>query len=1166
MAEPLFVHLRMHSDYSMVDGLSKIYPLVQKASQLNMPALAITDFNNLFGSIKFYNIAFKLGVKPIIGADFQVSSEIMENQLTQLTILAANNVGYHNLINLISCSYKQGYNKISGPVINLNWLIKYNEGLILLSGGRKGDIGYSLLRNNVLSIKKCLDFYNKYFFNRYYLELTRTNRINEEKYLCSAIKLARDQNIPMVATNEVCFINPHDYSAHEVRVAIHKGYFLDDAKKRPAQYSPQQYLRSEIEMSELFSDIPSALKNSVEIAKRCNVTIKLGEYFLPKINTGKISTENYLITQACKGLNKKLSILFPDNIICSNNTEKYNNRLNNELNIINQMGLSSYFLIVMEFIQWAKDQDIPVGPGRGSGAGSLVAYSLNITDIDPIKFNLLFERFLNPQRITMPDFDIDFCMDKRDKVIEHVSNIYGHESVSQIITFGTMTAKSVIRDVGRVLGYPYNFVDRIAKLIPLDPGIKLDKVLICERQFLELYEKDEDVKILIDMARKLEGIIRNVSKHAGGVVIAPTKITDFAPIYCDETGTHQVTQFDKNDIESVGLVKFDFLGLRTLTVIHHTVKMINSFRKKNNTLPIKINDIPLNDSKAFKMLQMAETTAVFQLESRGMKDLIKRLKPDCFEDIIALLALFRPGPLNSGMVDNFIKRKHGLEKISYPDSQWQHNKLIPVLKSTYGIILYQEQVMQIAQILAGYSLGEADILRCAMGKKKPEEMSNQRIFFQKNAENNGIDGELAIKIFDLVEKFAGYGFNKSHSAAYALLAYQTLWLKANYPAEFMAAMLTADMDNTKKIVWLVDECIRIGLKVLPPNINLSLYQFHVNISGHIVYGIGAIKGIGENAIEEIIKIRNQSGTFKDLFDLCSRINIKKINYRMLEKLIISGSFDCLGSDRPTMLSNLKLAIQMANQFAKDKIVGQVDMFIDNIQNKQSVTKQQYNQKSIPWSKKIQLDGELSTLGMYFTGHPIDQYIKEIHYYTNGINIKKIISSSTKINNPITIGGIIISHVIKTTNRGNRLGICLLDDKSAQLEILLFDNILDKYKHLLDKDRILIIKGQISNDIFKGNLKMIANHIMDINSARKQYIRRISIILTNKQINNNLLNNLRNFLELHSLGNIPINIYYEKNDKRIKIYCNENWQISINDIILNNLKSLVGSNQVKIEFD
>jgi DNA polymerase-3 subunit alpha len=764
----------------------------------------------------------------------------------------------------------------------------------------------------------------------------------------------------------------------------------------------------------------------------------------------------------------------------------------------------------------------------------------------------------------MPDFDVDFCMEKRDQVIEHVAEMYGREAVSQIITFGTMAAKAVIRDVGRVLGHPYGFVDRISKLVPPDPGMTLEKAFAAEPQLPEIYEADEEVKALIDMARKLEGVTRNAGKHAGGVVIAPTKITDFAPLYCDAEGHHPVTQFDKNDVEYAGLVKFDFLGLRTLTIIDWALEMINARRAKTGLEPIDIAAIPLDDKKSFDMLQRSETTAVFQLESRGMKDLIKRLKPDCFEDMIALVALFRPGPLQSGMVDNFIDRKHGREEISYPDIQWQHESLKPVLEPTYGIILYQEQVMQIAQVLAGYTLGGADMLRRAMGKKNPVEMAKQRGGFEDGAKSRGIDGELSVKIFDLVEKFAGYGFNKSHSAAYALVSYQTLWLKAHYPAEFMAAVMTADMDNTDKVVGLVDECWRMGLKILPPDINSGLYHFHVNDDGEIVYGIGAIKGVGEGPIEAIIEARNsgEQGYFKDLFDLCARSDIKKLNRRILEKLIMSGAFDRLGPHRAALMNSLGDALKAADQHAKAEAIGQVDMFGVLAEAPEQVEQSYAN--IAPWPEQVVLDGERETLGLYLTGHPITQYLKEIERYAGGQRLKDM--HPTDRGKMTTAVGLVVAARVMVTKRGNRIGICTLDDRSGRLEVMLFTEALEKYQHLLEKDRILIASGQVSFDDFSGGLKMMAREVMDISEAREKYARGLAISLTDRQIDDQLLNRLRQSLEPHRSGTIPVHLYYQREDARAKLRFGATWRVTPTDRLLIDLRTLVGNEQVDLEFD
>ncbi|MFQ2013311.1 DNA polymerase III subunit alpha [Aeromonas sp. 603607] len=1159
MADPRFIHLRVHSDFSMVDGLQKINPIVGAAAANNMPALALTDQMNMCGLVRFYGAAHGKGIKPIVGADFWVQSDELGDEQFRLTLLAMDNDGYQNITLLISRGYQRGH--VQGrPVIDKSWLAEHAKGVIVLSGGREGDVGKFLLKGNRQMTEQCLAFYQTHFPDAYYLELLRTGRPDEEVYLHMAVAIATEFELPVVATNEVVFLNADDFDAHEIRVAIHDGYTLMD-KRRPRRYSPQQYLRSQEEMAELFADIPEALENTVEIAKRCNVTVRLGEYFLPNFPTGDMTTEDFLVAKSKEGLEERLEFLFPDPQVRAERRPEYDERLDVELKVINQMGFPGYFLIVMEFIQWSKDNGIPVGPGRGSGAGSLVAYALKITDLDPLEFDLLFERFLNPERVSMPDFDVDFCMDRRDEVIEHVSDMYGREAVSQIITFGSMAAKAVVRDVGRVLGHAYGFVDRISKLIPPDPGMTLAKAFEAEPKLPELYEQDEEVKDLIDMARRLEGVVRNAGKHAGGVVIAPTKITDFAPLYCDDEGHHPVTQFDKNDVEYAGLVKFDFLGLRTLTIIDWALGMINPRLAKEGKPPVDIAAIPIDDKKSFDLLQRYETTAVFQLESRGMKDLIKRLRPDCFEDMIALVALFRPGPLQSGMVDNFIDRKHGNEAISYPDEKWQHESLKPILEPTYGIILYQEQVMQIAQTLAGYTLGGADMLRRAMGKKKPEEMAKQRAGFEEGAVKNGVDGELAMKIFDLVEKFAGYGFNKSHSAAYALVSYQTLWLKTHFPAEFMAAVMTADMDNTDKIVTLVDECQRMGLTVIPPDVNTGRYRFSVNEDGHIVYGIGAVKGVGEGPIDAILSARDQDGPFRDLFDFCNRVDIKKLNKRVMEKLILSGAMDRLGPHRAALMATLEEAMRAAEQHAKAQAVGQVDMFGVLTEEIDDVKKAFAN---VPhWPDKVWLEGERETLGLYLTGHPINQYSSELRRYTSG---RLCDLHPTSRDTVTTAAGLVIAARSMVTKRGNKMGIFTLDDRSGRLDVTLFSEALEKYEELMQKDRILVVSGQVSFDDFSGGLKMSARELLDINDARERFARAIRISLDEQRIDDRFFPRLCEILEPARAGVCPVQVNYRRPGSRVRLTLGTEWRVTPTDQLIDDLRVLLGRERVELVFD
>ncbi|QOL24608.1 DNA polymerase III subunit alpha [Thalassotalea sp. LPB0316] len=1163
---PKFVHLRVHSDFSMRDGLNKVKPIVAKAEELNMPALALTDQMNLCGLVKFYHATHGAGIKPIIGADFYVKSDLLEDELSRLVIIASNNTGYKNLTELISKGYLRGHIQ-NRAVIDRDWLIEHAEGLILLSGAKEGDIGKALLKNNINQAQQMLSFYQQYFPNNYYLELIRTGRDDEETYLHLAVDFASAHDIPVVATNEVMFLTPDLFDAHEIRVAIHDGFTLDD-KRRPKKYSPQQYLRSEEEMVELFSDIPEALENTVEIAKRCNATVRLGEYFLPDFPTEGMKIEDYLVKVSKEGLEERLEFLFDkDSPDFPEIRKEYDERLKVELDVINNMGFPGYFLIVMEFIQWSKDNNIPVGPGRGSGAGSLVAYALKITDLDPLEFDLLFERFLNPERVSMPDFDVDFCMDRRDEVIDHTAELYGRDAVSQIITFGTMAAKAVIRDVGRVLGHPYGFVDRISKLIPPDPGMTLAKAFEAEPRLPEIYEQDSDVKDLIDMCRILEGTTRNAGKHAGGVVISPTTITDFAPLYCDDEGKNPVTQFDKNDVEDAGLVKFDFLGLRTLTILQWAIEMADTQLLKEGKEPIDITAIPLDDKKSFKVLLASQTTAVFQLESSGMKSLIDKLQPDCFEDIIALVALFRPGPLQSGMVDNFIERKHGREEISYPDETWQHESLKPILEPTYGIILYQEQVMQIAQVLAGYTLGGADMLRRAMGKKKPEEMAKQRSTFEQGAIDNGVDGELAMKIFDLVEKFAGYGFNKSHSAAYALVSYQTLWMKAHFPAPFMAAVMSADMDNTDKIVTLVDECKNMGLTLLPPDVNSGLYKFTVNDNNEIVYGIGAIKGVGEGPIDAIIAAREAGGPFADLFDFCARVDIKKTNKRVLERLVKAGAMDALGPKtdnggphRAALFESLTEAIKAADQHAKAQAIGQHDLF-GLINEEPDDTRQAFKQVT-PWPEEVWLDGERETLGLYLTGHPIDRYLKESKRYATS---RLVGMQPTGRDGSATAVGLVIGVRVLVNKRGRRWALVTLDDKSARIDVRLFPDDFDKFQDILVKDAILVCSGQVSFDDYSGGITMSGRDIMTITDARENYLQSIDLSLDRQVVNDNFFEQFSQVLSEYKDGTCPVKVNYLRDEAQATLELGVQWRVTPADKLLHQLKLLLGEDNVALQF-
>ena len=1190
-----FVHLRVHTEYSIVDGIVRIGPLVESVAKQKMPAIAITDHANMFGLIKFYTAAMRSGLKPICGCDVLVENLENPQRPTPLALLVQDKEGYRNLTELISRAYTE---HAAGSLLTVKkeWVKEHSAGLIALSGGREGEVGRVLSDEGHELAKATLQEWMECFPSRFYIELHRCGRDGEEAYIEAAVKLAEEMCCPVVATNDVRFLVQDDFEAHEVRVCINERRTLDDPR-RSHNYSEYQYLRSAQEMKELFSDLPEAIANTVQIAMRCNLILELGKPCLPNYPTPPgMTIEDFFRQVSKEGLEESLKTILPRLVKEENATTEeernalikpYYERLDFELNVINQMGFPGYFLIVMEFIQWSKDNDIPVGPGRGSGAGSIVAYALGITDLDPLRYDLLFERFLNPERVSMPDFDVDFCMDGRDRVIQHVAELYGKEAVSQIITFGTMAAKAVVRDVARVQGKSYGLADKLSKLIPFEPGITLSKAFADEPALQEFVDSDEDAQEVMEMAYKLEGITRNVGKHAGGVVIAPTKLTDFSPLYCDENGDSLVTQFDKNDVETAGLVKFDFLGLRTLTIIDWAIKMINAQEFADSDTKLDITEIPLDDRRVYELLQRAETTAVFQLESRGMKDLIKRLLPSCFEDIVALVALFRPGPLQSGMVDDFINRKHGRADVDYP-----HPDLEPVLANTYGVILYQEQVMQIAQVLANYSLGGADMLRRAMGKKKPEEMEKQRVLFMEGAAGRDIDPQLAGSIFDLMEKFAGYGFNKSHSAAYALVSYQTAWLKHQYPAYFMAAVLSADMQNTDKVVTLIEECREMKLPIVVPDVNIGQFNFTVNKIGEIVYGLGAIKGLGEGPISSIIQARKSGGPFTSLLDFCNRVDPRAVNKRALEAMIKAGALDSLQPGtkdlaRATLMASIAETVKAAEQTSRNAAAGVQDMFGDIAPvNEPPKAEMSQRPRVRPWNEQQRLSAERETLGLYLSGHPIDEFLPELAHMTRDrlANLKP--ERETQL-----LAGLVVSTRTMKSKRGDNIGFVVLDDRSGRLEVSVFAKEYEKYREYLSKDTILVVECTVSLDDYSGSMRGRAKRIMSLDEARQVYAKTVDLHLLQDFVLPRFTQSLARILETalapepepvmmevatsnSGKPDVPpepvitpcrVRVFYERRESRGTLVLGEQWSVLPTQALVHALQEEFGKTHVKLNY-
>ena len=1142
-----FVHLHVHTEYSLVDGICRISNLIDKARMLHMPSIAITDISNIYGVVKFYRRCANRGIKPVIGVELAIATERGAGDRPRIVLLCRNNQGYRFLCKLLSKLHSQSQS--GGEIaVTKDALAAGGEDLIALSGGLHGEVGQALLTEKHLQAQVLVQEYRDLFPGNFYLEVSKTGQAGEEEYLQRVLPLAAEAHVPIVASNNVRYVNRGEYEAHEIRVCINDGRILDDPR-RPRRYTEQQHLRSSEEMIELFRDLPQAIENSVQIARRCNVFLEFDKVHMPTIPAAALGDVNQLLKDAAE---QRLQVRLAS--VGGTDQSEYPVRLKEELTIIREMGYADYFLIVADFIDWARQVSIPVGPGRGSGAGSLVAYALGITQLDPIRYGLLFERFLNPERVSLPDFDIDFCMLGRDRVIEYVVDRYGADKVAQIITFNSLAARAVVRDVGRVMGLPYGFCDVLAKLVPFEVGMTLEKALEQDEEMRTRYETEPEVGQLIDNARLLEGLPRNAGKHAGGIVIAPRSITDYTALHWEQGMAQPVTQFDKDDLESIGLVKFDFLGLRTLTVIDWTLSGVNQRGRDRDAPQIDLATLPVDDLTTYKFICSGRTTAIFQLESRGMRELIERMKPENFDELIALVALFRPGPLQSGMVDDYIDRKHGRKKVNYP-----HELVEQILLPTYGVILYQEQVMQIAQVLAGYTLGAADLLRRAMGKKKPEEMERQRSIFVEGAEKRGVKTRTANSIFDLMEKFAGYGFNKSHSAAYAMLSYQTAWLKNHYPADFMSAALSADMEHTDKIVTLVGECRNLEIEVSPPDVNQCGYEFTVASDSSIRYGLGAVKGVGQKAVENILSERDANGSFADLYDFCLRVNGQKNNKRACEALITSGSFDALGEHRAALLRDLPVAMSLAGQHEDTRSSGQGDMFglqpPGNVHEKNSSVR--------PWSERKRLEEERKSLGLYLSGHPILYHAAELAQFVDG----KIASINPRPKRTITIAGLVVGFRTYNTRRGDNMAFISLDDQTARADVSVFGDLYSGTRKMVQSESLLVVTGTCSTDERTGELQVRADQIDTIGSLRSRALTKITVSLNQDTQPGSVLPSLSDLLQGMVGTHTDLEIqYFNTRGDAISMNLGTEWRIDVSDKLIEELHRLFGVPNVHLNYD
>ena len=1148
-----FVHLHLHTSYSLLDSSIRHEPLIKRAAEFGMPAVAMTDHGNMFGAIEFYNTAKKNNIKPILGCEVYVAPESRHEKKSKdnlrdasyhLILLSENERGYKNLLRLITKGYLEGF--YYKPRIDKELLAEYSEGLIALSSCVRGEVAHNVNRENVPRATKVAAQYAEIMGpNNFFLELQNHGLENQDHINKEIIKIGKKLNIPVVATNNCHYLDKEDFRAHEILLCLQTGKTITDPYRM--QYPEAEfYFKSPQEMVELFKETPEAITNTLKIAERCELELEFDKLNLPDYPVPESYTlETYLEEIAHEGLIERFGEL--DRLGTNFDKTIYEKRLDEELGIIKRMGYPGYFLIVWDFIKYAREKDIPVGPGRGSAAGSVVAYALKITDIDPMQYGLLFERFLNPERVSMPDIDIDFCMDGRDDIIKYVTEKYGgNQNVTQIITFGSMNAKGVIRDVGRVLDMTYGEVDKLAKLVPNKLNVTLDDAFKEEKQFAKLRKENAKVAELLDIAKSLEGLQRHCSTHAAGVVISSKALTEFCPLY--KGGNDEVvTQYAMGSVEKLGLLKMDFLGLRTLTVIKNALKLIKQSQNKD----LDISVIPLNDSATFKLLSDAKTLGVFQLESSGMRDLLKKLKPDCFEDIIALLAMYRPGPLESGMVDDYVKRKHGAMELKFDLPQLQD-----ILEETQGVILYQEQVMKIASVLAGFSLGDADLLRRAMGKKKPKEMAAQREKFMLGAEGNKINFKKSKKIFDLMEKFAGYGFNKSHSAAYAQISYQTAYLKAHYPLEFFGALITSDMDNTDKVLRYIHDCREMKITVQPPDVNLSDRDFSVS-DDKLVFGLGAIKNVGSKAIDNIITAREELEKFNSLNQLCESVDLQLANKRVFESLIKSGACDSFGQSRAQMFKELQASMEQGQKKQRDQQLGQSSMFDTFIEN---VASEQGNGNHVEeWNETDRLKFEKESIGFYITGHPLDRFTKDLSWFTDATSASVAEASSSKT---VSIAGIPIKHLPKTTRKGDKMGIITLEDLHGSVEVILWPEIYAKVESLLLAEEPILVKGEVDSE---GNMpKIIAKEMFPLIQAKQRFQGRVMIHFRTLGLDKETLIAVKEILAANK-GNNDTRLHFisPDNEERVVTVSND-LRIQPSDEVIEQIHSLLGEGTILFE--